>query len=69
MFATTQNDKADQAKQVYNASSEIWKRYGFVEFFPTSVKTKYNVIESVEFLVKKVMLHNILDDYYCIDRY
>lgn len=39
---------------MFEASLPVCKRYGFVGFFAVSVKTEYNVVDSVEFLVKKV---------------
>lgn len=53
----------EQNKQVFEAQMAICKKYKFVEFFATSVKTEYNVVNSVEFLVEKVrtiaiILHN-----------
>ena len=44
----------EQNKQMFEAPMTICRKYKFVEFFATSVKTEYNVVNSVEFLVKKV---------------
>ena len=48
----------EQNKQGFEAPLTIWKEHEFVEFFATSVKTEYNVANSVEFLVDKVSTHN-----------
>ena len=63
IFSYIQLDKMEQNKQVFEAQMAICKKYKFVEFFATSVKTEYNVVNSVEFLVEKVrtiaiILHN-----------
>lgn len=51
-----QYDKMEQSKQVFEAPSAVWEKHNFVEFFATSVRTEYNVVASVEFLVKKVII-------------
>lgn len=51
---TLQYDTVEQNKQVFEAPLAIWKRHEFIKFFATSVKTAYHVVDSVEFLVKKV---------------
>jgi len=54
MYVPLKYDKMEQKGQMLEAPLSVCKAHRFVGFFPVSVKTEYNVVDSIEFLVQKV---------------
>ena len=43
-------------KQLFEVTPAVWQKHKFVGFFATSAKSEHNVVNSVEFLVKRVKI-------------